>query len=644
MSRILKLSPDAISGIQSSKRITSLQGVVLALLENSLDAGSNNVEISVDFRRGCCTVEDNGTGIPSAEFLETGGLGNMYHTSKHLANGADERHGSTGTYLASLGALSLLSITSKLTESNDCATLTIHQGKVIARLVPASASHDLILSPTHGTRVTVRDLFGNMPVRVKQRAFASDSGSDDEKAWHELKHGIAALLLAWPTPCCVKVRDLNLESRKIHLTAQHPSISHTLTEKSLKQLTGGGVKFDLKDVLPVLFQSNFAPAESRTQWVPVSAASSTISIKGSICLDPAPTRACQFISLGVHPCVAKDGYADVYEAVNKVFSNSNFGALEDDSFDVGDEEKQRRKRDQRFKQDGTTRKQMQGRKGVDRWPMFVLQAKFKNRRTESDRTSERSLKALMDILEAAVREWLAANHFRPKEKRQKKVRGGEQSPGSVSSRGTSGHTTPVMMTPNTKRVSEPGTVSTSKKRKILDTSGRLRPVDQEPIGTTRPMTADFSTWSRIKSGKHAFYDDIWADKAPHTAPGGRIGSLPAPVPPKKMPFELPTLEAGEISVRQKKVGAGNPTILFNHTKLASGANLDFDYQLSSDDFGSVDSEILLAVTEKAEKESESDLPNETLVEWTDPNTKRTYKVNARTGVVLPVGHKLPSGP
>ena len=86
MSRILPLPPDAIAQIDSSKHITSLQGVAFALLENSLDAGSSKVEITVDFSRGACAVEDDGQGIPLAEFAETGGLTKMHYTSKRKEN------------------------------------------------------------------------------------------------------------------------------------------------------------------------------------------------------------------------------------------------------------------------------------------------------------------------------------------------------------------------------------------------------------------------------------------------------------------------------------------------------------------------------------------------------------------------------
>jgi DNA mismatch repair protein MLH3 len=163
--RILPLSEDAISQIHSSKQITSLPGVVLALVTNALDADATKVDISVCFSRGSCTVEDNGCGIPSAEFAEHGGLGKMHHTSKAATEHA--LHGDTGTYLASLAALSLISITSRHAEEDLSATLTLYQGRAIARQYPSSPANELVAFGTHGTRITVDDLFGNMPVRVK---------------------------------------------------------------------------------------------------------------------------------------------------------------------------------------------------------------------------------------------------------------------------------------------------------------------------------------------------------------------------------------------------------------------------------------------------------------------------------------------
>ena len=634
MSRIVLLPPDAISSIQSSKQIISLQGVALALMENSLDAGSTKVEITVDFRRGCCTIEDNGSGIPSAEFLEAGGLGKLYHTSKHQ-HSAEDVHGSTGTYLASLGALSYLSITSKHADDDDSATLAIHQAKTIARHIPSPQSYDLTLSPSHGTRAVVRDLFGNMPVRVKQRAITEESVGEESRAWRELRHGVVATLLAWSRACSVEIQDINIESSKVRLGAHHPSFSHTLTEKSLNQLAGAMTRFDLKDNLPTLIQAGLAPTECRKNWIPLSAASSTISVKGLLCLDPVPTKACQFIALGVRPCALRAGYINLYDAVNRMFSNSSFGAAEDDSIDIDDAEKDRRKRDRRFKTDGLTRKQTQGRKGVDRWPMFVLQVKFRSRTGRADRLNERSLKAIIALLEVAVREWLVTNHFRPRREHRSKQRQDEQSPQTSTAPSTPGRKTSSSATPNTGRLQDVERISTAKRRKVVDLSGRALTADGVYGGMARPASADFSSWSRIKSGKHALYNDLWADKKPRTAPAGQVGSVREPVQIQTSAFQLPILEAGELNSRTSTVNLKAHLLPRSRRESPTSTTSGADQSTSSDDFGSIDSEGLIAAAEQTEDTFHIGEPSDALVEWTDSRTKQTFQVNARTGVVLP---------
>jgi DNA mismatch repair protein MLH3 len=77
---IQPLPPEVVAQIKSSTTIISLNGVVCELLKNSLDASSNKVEITVDYSRGSCIVEDDGVGIPPPEFGEEGGLGKLYRT------------------------------------------------------------------------------------------------------------------------------------------------------------------------------------------------------------------------------------------------------------------------------------------------------------------------------------------------------------------------------------------------------------------------------------------------------------------------------------------------------------------------------------------------------------------------------------
>lgn len=75
---IQPLPGDVVAQIKSSAVITSLNGVVFGLLQNSLDAGASKVNVAIDYARGNCSVEDNGVGITPACFQEDGGLGELY--------------------------------------------------------------------------------------------------------------------------------------------------------------------------------------------------------------------------------------------------------------------------------------------------------------------------------------------------------------------------------------------------------------------------------------------------------------------------------------------------------------------------------------------------------------------------------------
>lgn len=71
---IQQLPPKAVAQLRSSVAITSLNAVVIELLKNSLDAHSDHINLSIEYPRGSCTVEDDGHGILPSEFLEGGGL------------------------------------------------------------------------------------------------------------------------------------------------------------------------------------------------------------------------------------------------------------------------------------------------------------------------------------------------------------------------------------------------------------------------------------------------------------------------------------------------------------------------------------------------------------------------------------------
>lgn len=78
VAQIAALPAEVAAQIKSSTSIVSLNEAILGLLCNSLDAGASKVEVSLDYKRGNCVVEDNGLGIAPAEFKQGGGLGRPY--------------------------------------------------------------------------------------------------------------------------------------------------------------------------------------------------------------------------------------------------------------------------------------------------------------------------------------------------------------------------------------------------------------------------------------------------------------------------------------------------------------------------------------------------------------------------------------
>lgn len=617
--RILPLSEDAISQIHSSKQITSLPGVVIALLENALDADATKVDISVNFTRGSCVIEDNGHGIPSAEFSEHGGLGKMHHTSK--ATPELPLHGNAGTYLASLAALSLVSATSRHHAGDVSATLSMHQGRVIARHVPSPSSNQLTAFGTHGTRVAVHDLFGNMPVRVKQRALVSAQGSSTaDRSWLDLKCNVSALLLAWRKPCSVKLRDSESHGRNLTLSGTHSTVSSALTERNLNSHQGKVVKYDLRDALPIVFQAGLAPFESRVHWIPVTASTSKISCHGLICLDPAPTRLCQFVSIGIQPSSSGSGHSAIYEAINKMFSNSSFGTVDDPREEILSRRSQR--------PESFAQKQTRTSKSVDRWPMFVLQVKLKDSHGSSAREPENhQLQNIVDVLQVMIEQWLTANNFRPRRLRKRareasaSPRDGPESP----SRAHPGSNAPGLGSPNP-AASDQEHSNSAKKRRVLGSAGKETSANE----SSSCQHSNVDHLSRIKSGRRVTNGSMERN----------VESALSSTAARSSHFALPPLEPGSLSG------------FYMTTSHDATTSFKFPAQIlpdspSTGDYGSVsDTDLLQAATAmdggpKVQLHgSTRTATNDTagldhVVEWTDPVTKEVFKVNTRTGIVLP---------
>ncbi|KAH8587702.1 hypothetical protein B0O99DRAFT_694256 [Bisporella sp. PMI_857] len=406
---IQALPPDVVAQIKSSATISSLNWVVFELLKNSLDASSTKIEVTVDYGRGACIVEDNGLGIPPAEFRDDGGLGKLYHSSK--LSSATPVHGKRGAFLASLSAMSLLCITSHHYLNKSQNTLTMHRSKIVSRQLPASPNQHLA-SYEHGTRVTVRDLFGNMPVRVKQRALLAGKQGAATKELEILKRDIVNLMLSWQTSLSLTVRDAD-DGQKMCI--RPPSLDPSHTSKPM-----------ISKASNIFSQVGWITHKERSSWVSVSASTSQLDIQGVISLVPSATKQIQFISSGIQPLIIANGFGMFHEEINRLFQNSAFGS-EEEAQEPDVIELSRRANDARYIRDNYTSRQLKGtRKGVDRWPMYYINI----RQVQSSRSQVvdigdildeqgNAMRNIVELLQAMIIEFLTKHHFRPREIQQR---------------------------------------------------------------------------------------------------------------------------------------------------------------------------------------------------------------------------------
>ncbi|MFX1484844.1 MAG: DNA mismatch repair endonuclease MutL [Promethearchaeota archaeon] len=159
MGRIKVLSEEIISLISAGEVIENPSSIVKELIENSLDAGTDMIDISIEGGGiDKIVVSDNGTGI-SRDDCEI--CLNRYSTSK-ISSKEDidviATYGFRGEALASIAAIADVRITTQ-TKEEDVGTLVVSR-----------AGEPPIISDSSrpiGTTVEVNDLFKKIPARRK---------------------------------------------------------------------------------------------------------------------------------------------------------------------------------------------------------------------------------------------------------------------------------------------------------------------------------------------------------------------------------------------------------------------------------------------------------------------------------------------
>ena len=329
-------------------------------------------------------------------------------TSKN--NSPSVTYGRNGTFLTSVAALSILTITSHHKSHLPHATLILHHSRPAARLIPAP-SHQHLSNREQGTKVSVQDLFGNMPVRVKQRNIDAELGREHEKQLEMLRKQIVGVLLAWHNPVSVTLKSTEC-SKKLNIRGKEMSTTGARPGEILSR------KLEIPLTCSILSQAGYIETPNRDTWIKTSARTPWVTIKGAISLHAAPSKQTQFLSIGIRPINSEMGSNILYDEINRIFALSSFGNQEDISNNKDDIEAGESK-DGRLKKDGFTNRQLRcGDKGVDKWPMFYIRIDIQNTKLclqdDVDRLGEGTISSLIKVLGAMITRFLEENHFRPR--------------------------------------------------------------------------------------------------------------------------------------------------------------------------------------------------------------------------------------
>jgi DNA mismatch repair protein MLH3 len=405
----------------------------------------------------------------------------------------------------------------------------------------------------------------------------------------------------------------------------------------------------------VLTQASLITPADWKLWIPSAASTQKIAIDGVICLEPAPTKHAQFISLGIRPLGSQDGGSILYEEINRIFSNSSFGNGDGEA-ELDEMERLRKSADSRYKSDGYTSKQPRGwRKGVNRWPSFYLCINVLDISSPTANSDESllledyrgSLGATVELLRAVVTAFLREHHFYPKERRNTTLVTGKDL--SIASEMAEQHSESPLRVATRSKDREPKMDIGSR---ILGTNIQLPLFSQNRSMPSGDASSNyFSDWARIKSGRirSGRSKSIQKDAGKQPCQSGEINILkPA------SESELPENNTG--------TGAfGTPRTSGQTLKSQQLEKIDIGtFATSSMTMEEIESQPLTpfkashlhspenepeAVMDPESPTSDANDPTDALLSWASPKTKQKAIVSSRTGhIALPQPNTTSSKP
>ncbi len=163
--KIKKLSEKVCNQISAGEVIERPASVIKELVENSIDAGADTINVGIEKGgRKLIKVKDNGIGFPAAEIEKAF---SRYTTSK--INAIDDIYslqtlGFRGEALASIAAVSSITVKSRHKNENKGVILKLKAGEIIEKKTAGFPQ---------GAEIIVEDLFFNTPARFKHMKKAS---------------------------------------------------------------------------------------------------------------------------------------------------------------------------------------------------------------------------------------------------------------------------------------------------------------------------------------------------------------------------------------------------------------------------------------------------------------------------------------
>ncbi|MDR2893155.1 MAG: DNA mismatch repair endonuclease MutL [Deltaproteobacteria bacterium] len=272
--KIELLPPELRDQIAAGEVVERPASVLKELLENSLDAGADEIFVKVeDGGQSLLSVRDNGAGIRAAELA----LAVTSHATSKIRSFNDllrvSSFGFRGEALPSIASVSRLRVTSRpvsraglsnshgatnLADGQDAAFIEVDFGRITAE-GPAALPY--------GTLVEMRDLFSNVPARLKflknnatelkrcqevvlraalarpDAAFSLHAGRREVCAFAKNESLRQRLEKIWPPQISTGLRsfDLSRSGMRAHGLAGHPGAAQIKADRLLFYVNGRAV-------------------------------------------------------------------------------------------------------------------------------------------------------------------------------------------------------------------------------------------------------------------------------------------------------------------------------------------------------------------------------------------------------------------